>query len=241
MPVRVVWPWEGSAGCGQPRCRNREIDGLGWCFRHVPGDLLDEAEEITGLRRCRVRGAGPEACHQVARKGSDPPRCGNHGGPASTADAKAARNVVEGSVLDRMAAIMAEHGDRLLDPPPVENPLTELLGLAAEMREWKVILQQIVAYLFSRQRIRSSHDKVGEQLRAEVLLYERAIERLAKIYQDIVRLGIESRLAAIEESQARMVEQALAAALNASGLDLVGQESARQALRRELVKAARAS
>ena len=250
--MEIVWPGEGPLICqhtgpggrrgpdGGRRCRHHEVDGLGYCVQHVPDDLLEEAEELTGRFRCRDGFGGPGACTQLAVKGTDPPRCKNHGANAGGVISKqaAVRNV-EGTVTDRMAEIMAENGDRLLNPRRLGNPLVELLQVAAEMAEWKDILREIVAYLFSRERIRSSHSKVGEQLRAEVLLYERALERLAAALERITKLGIEARLAAIEERQAELVERALTASLTASGLDLVGQEKARAVLRRELMKSAR--
>jgi hypothetical protein len=228
-------PGDGDLPCGNPLCGHPEVDGLGWCIRHVPPELLAEAEEATGITLCR----DPSGCRANAVGGSDPPRCKAHGANlGSMGSMRAAGNVVEGRVTDRMMAIMAENGERLMDPPPAPDPLSGLLALADEMNEWKQIMRGIVAYLLSQQRIRTSHGRVGEQLRAEVLIYERAVERLAQLWERIIKLGIEARMASIEDRQVAVVETALAAALTASGLDLEGQERARQVLRRELVKAA---
>lgn len=230
------FPGEGRLPCcWPPGCGNREIEGLEFCLHHVPDDLLDEAEEITGFRRCRRQFGEPGACRFFAVKGSDPPRCKNHGANAgSVLGKRASQNVIEGKVTDRMIQIMAENGDKLTRPDPLGNPFSELIELAAEIKAFKEIMRSVTAYLFSEQRLRSAHSKVGEQLRAEVLLYERAQERLAAILVQITKLNIEARLAAISEQQAQMVEQALMAALRASGLDLAGQDGARQALKREL-------
>ena len=240
--MRVIRPGEGELLCAWPAgCRNHEIDGLEFCLQHVPDDMLDEAEEITSTRRCRHGFGEPGACRNLATGGTAPARCKVHGANAGGVISKqASTRVVEGRVQDRLAQIMAESGERLLSPRPIGNPLAELLQLAAEMGEWKTIMQEIVLYLLSKDRIRSAHNRVGEQLRAEVLLFERAQERYAKILLDIQKAGIEARLAAIEEHQVRMVEQALTAALTASGLDLLGQDKARTVLRRELVKVAKA-
>jgi hypothetical protein len=240
LPGTGSLPCQGESRDGEP-CRRREVEGLEYCLWHMPEEYLDEAEEITGVMRCRHTDAqGRTACHQMAVKGTDPPRCKNHGAnPGSIKHRNAQATIVEGRVQDRMIEIMSEKGERLLSPRQLGNPLVELLDLAAEMAEWKDIMRDIVVYLLSQERIRSAHSKVGEQLRAEVLLFERAQERYSKILQDIARLGIEHRLAALEETQVRMVEQALAAALNSTSLDVVAQEEARQVLRRELTRAAK--
>lgn len=238
MPMRLVRPGEGTLSCAWPAgCGNREIDGLGFCLHHVPDELLEEAEELFRCRRCRHA----SGCRSIAVNGTDPPACKVHGANlgSNTSRASSAR-VVEGRVQDRMTEIMAEKGDRLLNPRRLANPLTELLVLAAEMAEWKDILKEIVIQLVQKEALRKAHNRVGEQLRSEVLLFERAQERLAKILLDIQRAGIEAKLAQLEERQVLAVEQALAAALNASGLDLLGQEKARQVLRRELVKVGKA-
>jgi hypothetical protein len=222
---------------GQP-CTHHEIDGLGYCFSHMPDDLLDEAEDITGARRCRKRFGEPDACHQFAVAGTDPPLCKNHGANGgSSISQKAAARVVDGRVTDRMAAIMSDHGEALMKPSPIGDPLSELLDVAAEIRTWKEVMRGVVADLLSRQAIRYTARAYGEQLRAEVLLYERALERLAAILVQVGKLGIERKLAQIEIDQAARVDRALTAALTATGVGLVEQQKARAVLARELMKA----
>jgi hypothetical protein len=50
----------------------------------------------------------------------------------------------------------------------------------------------------------------------------------------MTRLGIEDRLARVDEIWVATIERALIAALEASGLDLAGQHKARQVLRVQL-------
>ena len=226
----------GKGNLGQP-CTHREIDGLGYCFTHMPDDLLEEAEDITGARRCRKNFGQPDACHQFAVQGTDPPMCKNHGANRGGNVYKgAAATVVNGRVTDRMIAIMGDHGEALMQPTQVGDPLTELLDVAAEIRTWKEIMRGVVADLLSRKTIRYSHRSYGEQLRAEVLLYERALERLAAVLVQIGKLGIERKLAMIQQQQVDIVDRALTAALTASGLGLVEQQ-ARAVLARELTRA----
>lgn len=252
--LNLILPGSGPGQClgitsttdtitGRPagaRCTKREVDGLEYCLWHMPADRLEEAEEITGVLRCH-HGLPDNPCHLLATKGTEPPACKNHGANRGSATSKhGAIRRTEAKVMDRMEAIMAEHGDKLLDPPPVGNPLAELLDLAAEMAAWKNIMRDITIYLVQRGTARTFNGKVGEQMRAEVLLFERAQERFAKILIDITKLGIEARLAQIEQQQVDVVDRALTAALAASGLSLIDQDKARGVLRRELVKAAKA-
>jgi len=245
MPVNLILPGSGqgqcpytAAGTGK-QCTKPDIDGLEYCLWHMPADLLEEAEQITGVLRCHHGLDEGDPCHIMATRGTDPPRCKNHGANhGSVLGKRAAGRRVEGRVMERLEDIMAEHGERLINPPAVGNPLAELLDLAAEMAAWKNILRDITIYLMHRGQHPQFNGQVGEQLRAEVLLFERAQERFAKILLDIAKLGIEARLAQIEAAQVDMVDRALTAALQASGLGLVDQDRARQVRRRELVKVA---
>lgn len=235
-------PWEGRYNCtertnaGMP-CTSKEIDGLGFCFRHVPDELLDEAEEITGMVRCRHE-AG---CHSVAVEGTSPPRCVNHGAnEGSVIGKRAAENVIESRVIERLEAIMNKDGERLLNPSPIGDPFTELLALAAEMKELKNMVLEVVSAMKPAQwRYRG---KEGEQTRAELLALERAQERLHQILRDLVKLGIEDRLAGVEERTMELMERAMdmaitagvRASITAHGDELEGQQAAREVLRREL-------
>jgi hypothetical protein len=232
-------PWEGKSLCegtnnsGEP-CSNKEIDGLGFCFWHVPGDMLEEAEEITGFRRCRHA----SGCRELAVKGTDPPACKGHGANLGSNTSKAAaKNVIEEQALRRLEEIMKDDAEsaKILNPEPIGNPLTALLDLAAEIRALREILRDRVF------RIKPDEwrykGREGEMTRAEILLYERAQEREAHILIQIAKLRIDERLAAISERRISAIERALDVALRSSGLDLAQQAEARKVLRRELTKA----
>lgn len=213
------------------QCTKREVLGLEYCLRHMPDDRLEEAEDITGWKRCRHGYGQPGACHSAAVKGTIPPQCKNHGANHGSHQAGlAAERVVEGKYADRLVVILAEHGEKFLHPEPIGNPLAELLELAAEVKEFKNALRHVAAYLYSKDRMRSAHDKVGEQLRAEIILYERAQERLGSLLVQIAKLGIESKLAEIEVRQRETIERALTIAIQRAGGDLPMQDRARTEL-----------
>ena len=101
------------------------------------------------------------------------------------------------------------------DIRPLEDPLGALNDLAAEALAWKTAVSELVADLKADIRYRS---KSGEQLRAEVALFERALDRAAKILVDIGRLDIDSRLASISQEQALRLELVLITVLAKFGV-----------------------
>jgi hypothetical protein len=246
--VEILRPGEGPELCiwvrQSQRCTHHEVFGLEYCMWHMPDDLLEEAESVTGWHRCRRNFGEPNACHQAAVKGTDPPRCKNCGANrGSVLSNRAAANVVSSRGADRLVAILSEHGEKLISPDPIGDPLSELLDLAAEVKAFKELMRHITAYLITvgENKIRYQ-TRYGEELRAEILLYERAAERLGKLLVDISKLGIEARLAQISATQVQLVERALDAAMGkvTDGLPdaLERAEQGRVALRRELMRVA---
>ena len=211
------------------RCNRDEIEGLEFCIMHVPDEYLDEAEEVTGFRRCRRNFGSPDACKRLAIRGTEPAACQLHAGHKTQAKIGLAKDMA-----DRAAAILGESGERLLHPEDIADPLTELLTLAAEVKAVKELLRGKVAPLFDQDQLRYTHGKAGEQLRMEILLYERGLDRLGKILLDISKLKIDERLTGIRQQTADMLERAVDAALEKSGIGLDGKGKAREELRRHL-------
>lgn len=229
-------PWEGPNYCGgftkagMP-CSSFEIDGLEFCFQHVPDELLEESEQLTGMRRCRQ---GPD-CRYLAVSGTEPPACINHGANDGSVTAReAARREVERRQMEHFEHLLSdEHAaERLLNPPRIGDPFTELLALASEVKALKDMLRAVVAAMPPKNWRYTG--RAGEQYRAEILLYERATERLGQMLIAIVKLNIEDRLAGVEERTMDMIERGMDAALRASGADLDGQQRAREVLRKEI-------
>lgn len=214
-------PWEGTSRCGS--CGKFEIDGLGFCIHHVPAEDLAEAEGITGLRRCG-------RCTYLAVEGTNPPTCPEH---STQQTRRAAPGFIEADMADRMTQILAEHGDHLLNPPSIGSPLDALMQIADEMGALRDILRAKIATMpMDQWRYRS--DRVGEQMRTELYLYERAIERLAKLLVSVAKLHIAEHRLELEKETVELLLTKLALALEDSGADLVGQQRAKDRLSREL-------
>lgn len=177
-------------------------------------------------------------CRKPAEPGQDV--CDKHGGKSPQAKSAAARRIVEAELME-----LAED----LVGAPVDNPLTELANLAGRSRAWMELLQKRVEKLLESgtdTEGEEGHNSgksngiryqagAGEQIRAEIQLYERAMDRLGKFLADFGRLRIDERLAKISERQADTVIGAIEAALNAAGVrDQTQRTAAKQAAARHL-------
>ena len=103
----------------------------------------------------------------------------------------------------KTAPVIAEHQARKalarLDVPPVDNPLEALGKVAGEVIAWKDVLADRVNELTS---LRYSTES-GEQLRAEVVLWERALDRCERFLSAMARHNVDERIAALNEEIAR--------------------------------------
>jgi hypothetical protein len=118
---------------------------------------------------------------------------------------------------------------------PVEDPLTELQKLGGEVLAWKEAIGRKVNALTS---LRYEGIGSGEQLRAEVALYERAVDRLERVLVSMARLRLDERLAAISEAQGRLILAAMLGAFRDVELSDELQQVLRPAIARRLRKAA---
>jgi len=197
-------------------------------------------------RRCTADVSGishPENAGQRCRKPAEPGQdvCVKHGGNSPQARSAAARRIVESELMTLAESLVGA---------PVDNPLTELAALAGRARAWMELLQIRVEKLIEtsegaddqQDRDSGSTKKAGiryqagagEQLRAEVALYERSMDRLGKFLADYGRLGIDERLAKITEMQAEKVIAAIDAALAHAGITGKVATEAKQVAARHL-------
>lgn len=131
-------------------------------------------------------------------------RCKLHGGNTKNQRTAAGRQLAD----DEARAMLAK-----LDVKPVDDPLTALSELAGQILAW----QKATAALVNKigEDIRYEGTTGAEQLRAEVGMYERAMDRAGKVLADIARLDIDARLTRIEEAKAQILIAAVQAGLTA--------------------------
>jgi hypothetical protein len=180
-----------------------------WCDEHQRNE-------------CRHRRQDGQPCHQFKLvSGLDV--CRKHGGKTLEqlrADGQA--RLVEADAAKALAR---------LDAPPVVNPFEELARLAGQCVAWKDSMGGKVNELTS---IRYEGGIGTEQLRAEIAVWERALDRCLAALSAMARLNIESRLAGIRQATLTMLEEALTAALQQSGLDVYEQNKARQEFQKRI-------
>ncbi|WP_406507643.1 hypothetical protein [Streptomyces sp. NBC_00212] len=151
----------------------------------------------------------PGPCTRPAGWGTDHAgagRCKLHGGSTPNQKASAARQHAEAEAR----AVLAELG-----VAPVEDPLKQLLALAGQVLAWQKATAELVNRLDA---VRYQSATGSEQIRAEVVLYERAMDRAVAVLTAIARLNIEERLAAIGERQIDVLVRAVEAALASVGI-----------------------
>lgn len=146
-------------------------------------------------------------------------RCRKHLGNSPTVAASAERERIEHEVRELLVQLGVNR--------PVEDPLTELQSVAGEMKAWKEAIGEKVNRLTS---LRYEGVGAGEQLRAEVALYERAVDRYERILVNMARLDLDARLVRITEQQAALLNAIIFGALTDVGASAELQEAIRPAL-----------
>lgn len=166
---------------------------------------------ITDRAQCAARSKrSGERCRAYPMHGAKV--CSAHGGMAKQVREAAKRRVeaakVEREVRD-VIAFEAVDG--------IDDPLEALSRLATEALAMK---EQLAARVNSLKQVRyTAHGAGTEQLRAEVALYERAMDRSAKFLKLLVDSGFEERRTQLAEQQGKLVVQALRRIFEALGLD----------------------
>lgn len=133
--------------------------------------------------------------------------CRFHGGAAPQVRAKAQLRLVEGEVRELFGKIAPE-------AIPVDNPLQAYATFAGRVMAWLDLMDDKLSEL----KDSVERDAFGgEQIRATVVLYERAMDRANTVLASYARLGIDERLAKLSELQSKTVLRAIEAVIQQLG------------------------
>jgi hypothetical protein len=121
--------------------------------------------------------------------------CHAHGGRTPRGLAGGARRVAEAKASK---ALIAAVGDT--EPlASLGDVYDEMLAVAGIARAWGLLLQERVPKL---KDLGYETQYAGTQRRADVILFERALDRSAKIAEAVARLNLEERKVALDERTA---------------------------------------
>ena len=155
--------------------------------------------------------------------------CNAHGGLAPQVRAAGLRRTAEADARKAFGRL-SDHA------VAVEDPFSELAKLAGEAIAWKDYAAGRIADL---EQIDSTDMKGTEQVRAQVVLFERAMDRCGVILKDYAKLGIEDRLARVTEAQKVTIVRAVNAAFDEfgeAGREPALRAAAERVLARELTR-----
>lgn len=156
--------------------------------------------------KCRARNRQGRSCGNYAMAGQLV--CRLHGGASPQAKAAAAVRLAEQKALTEIAR---------LDVVPINNALEALQEHAAIVVAWRDDCAAMVSGL--KDRIRFESSVRIEQLRSEVVLWERALDRATVALTALARCQVDDRLAAISARKAETLAAALAASLALAGME----------------------
>jgi len=172
---------------------------------------------VDDSRRCTARSKrSGQRCQRAAIVGGYV--CSLHGGKAPAVASKALQRIAAAEAQAYVEAQVTTRG-----PMSLSEVYRELLRTAALAVEWRNLLEGKVGEL-EQWRYRASGQGT-EQLRAEVALFERAMDRTAKVLELVARLDIEARADALDARQGQLVASAVQRIIE--GLDLTPAQLAR--------------
>lgn len=151
--------------------------------------------------------------------------CVMHGGKAPQVQAAAQARVAARKIAEDAEAVLASEGIT-----PVEDPLHELGKLASASN---ALMHALGARVNSLQELEHFDQKNSPAIKAEVQMYERAMDRTHRLLDSLVRHGYTERQVALAESEAALVAGVIRRVIAGLGLSADQQQLAAQLLAQE--------
>ena len=159
-------------------------------------------------RRCTATNRAGTQCGKYAIKGGTV--CTAHGGRTPNVQRRAQQNLALQEAEANATATLAHIGLR-----PITDPIVELSKVAGEILAFKDALAQRVNALQD-----PAYSLLGqERLRAEVELYERAMDRTVRVLDALGKHDLETRRVQVEEQTAAMFSFIIHGVLSDLNLD----------------------
>lgn len=196
-------------------------------------ETATERPEVSarGTLRCKAKSKrSGERCKSWAIKGLEV--CRTHGGSSAKARQAGRRNVeaqrATRKLVAQATAVLAHEGIQT-----ITDPLEELSRLTVGAQEF---MRAAGARVNALNAIETYDDKGGQQLRVEVELFERAMDRTARLLDTLVKHGYTERQVRIAETEALLVAGVVKRTIAALGLTPEQQELAKVKLAEEFRK-----
>lgn len=151
--------------------------------------------------------------------------CPSHGGNSPAVRAKGLERLAARRLEAQVNATLAHEG-----VTAIEDPLQELGKLASSCTALARALGQRVNAM---NKLEHFDDKSSPTIKAEVQMYERALDRSHRLLDSLVRHGYSERQIQIQETEALLVSGVLRRVIAALGLTNEQQQRAQQLLAEE--------
>lgn len=151
--------------------------------------------------------------------------CFHHGGSTPQVIAAAKYRLQTRKIEAFSSSVLAQEGIET-----IEDPLTELSKLTSGS---KALMEALGARVNSLQELEHFDAKNSPAIKAEVLMYERAMDRTARLLEALVKAGYAERQIRIQESEALMVAGVIKRTIAALGLTAEQQQMAQTILAQE--------
>ena len=155
------------------------------------------------MAQCTARSKrSGEQCRRAATPGALV--CASHGSSAPQVRAKAAERVLQ---------VKAAGEVRKRGWEPVTDPVGMLQDAAGEALAWLDLCRELLGDLRS---VEYSDARLVQDVKPAIALYERSLDRVAKTAADMVRLGIEAKVARDRDAAAVWLRQVFTLAVEAA-------------------------